>query len=205
MMTMTIFFIAITCITSFLAFNNRDIFSKLQFNPYQVYHRKEYYRLITHGFIHADWMHLIVNMFVLYSFGRAVEDYFQIYEVHYANFWYTFMYLSAIIISSLTTLRKYRDNALYNSVGASGAVSAVLFCSIFFNPYNKILLYFIPVPGLIFGILYLIYTQYMSKRNADNINHDAHFIGSVYGFIFPIIIKFTFFHIFINQLLNRGL
>jgi len=190
-----------------MAFNNEQVFSKLQFNPYQVYHRKEYYRLLSHGFIHADWMHLIVNMFVLYSFGRAVEEYFHQLEaeglMHYANFWYILMYLSAITISSLTTLIKFKDNALYNSVGASGAVSAVLFCSIFFDPYRKIILYFLPIPGLIFGILYLIYSQYMGKRNMDNINHDAHFIGSVFGFLFPLIIKFEFIHIFINQLLNR--
>ena len=201
---MTIFFIIITCLVSILAFYNREIFAKLQFNPYQVYHRKEYFRMLSHGFIHADWMHLFVNMFVLYFFGRNVESYFQQLEfrgvIHFPNLFFTFLYLAAIVIASLTTLYKYRDNIMYNSVGASGGVAAILFCSIFSNPYNTVYVYFIPMPGIIFGILYLVYSQYMSKKNVDNVNHDAHFIGAVFGFIFPVIIKFSLIHDFIDQL-----
>jgi membrane associated rhomboid family serine protease len=153
-------------------------------------------------------MHLFVNMFVLYSFGSAVENYFSQLEaanmMKYGKAWYTFMYLAAIVFSSVTTLKKYRDDAFYNAVGASGAVSAVLFCNIFFNPWSKLGLYFvIPVPAIIFGVGYLVYSQYMSRRNADNVNHDAHFIGAVYGFLFPLLIKFDFINIFINQLLGR--
>ena len=205
---MTFVFIIITCIVSILSFNNEQLFSKLQFNPYQVYHRKEYYRLISHGFVHADWMHLLVNMFVLYSFGTAVESYFGQLEaagmMQYGKAWFAFMYLAAIIFASVTTLKKHKDDIFYNSVGASGAVSAVLFCSIFFNPWAKLGLYFvIPVPAIIFGAGYLIYSQYMSKRGTDNINHDAHFIGAVFGFLFPLLIKVSFISIFINQLLGR--
>lgn len=205
---MTIVFIIITTLVSVVAFGNDQVFSKMKFNPYQVYHRKEYYRLLSHGFVHADWLHLIVNMFVLYSFGSAVENYFDQLEaaemMKYGKAWYTFMYLAAIIFSSVTTLKKYKDNPLYNSVGASGAVSAILFCSIFFNPWAKLGLYFvIPMPAIIFGVGYLIYSQYMSRRNMDNVNHDAHFIGAVFGFLFPLLIKFSFINIFINQLLGR--
>jgi membrane associated rhomboid family serine protease len=180
----------------------------MQFNPYQVYHRKEYYRLISHGFVHADWVHLIVNMIVLYSFGSAVENYFGQLEVlgmmKYGKVWFTFMYLAAIVVSSLTTLKKHKDHIFYNSVGASGGVSAILFCSIFFNPWAKLGLYFvIPMPAIIFGIGYLIYSQYMSRRNVDNVNHDAHFIGAVFGFLFPLLIKFDFIHIFIDQLFGH--
>ena len=205
---MTFVFIIITCIVSILSFNNEQLFSKLQFNPYQVYHRKEYYRLLSHGFVHADWMHLLVNMFVLYSFGTAVESYFGQLEaagmMQYGKAWFALMYLAAIIFASVTTLKKHKDDIFYNSVGASGAVSAVLFCSIFFNPWAKLGLYFvIPVPAIIFGAGYLIYTQYMSKRGTDNINHDAHFIGAVFGFLFPLLIKVSFISIFINQLLGR--
>lgn len=205
---MTLAFIIITSIISIVAFGNRQLFAKFQFNPYQVYHRKEYYRLLSHGFIHADWMHLIVNMIVLYSFGNAVESYFGQLEaeglMNHAEIWFSFMYLAAIIFSSVTTLKKYKDDFMYNSVGASGGVSAVLFCSIFFNPWAKLGLYFvIPVPAIIFGVGYLIYSQYMSKKNIDNINHDAHFIGAVFGFLFPLLIKFSFIYIFINQLTGR--
>jgi len=205
---MTYVFIIITSLVSILAFNNQQLFSKLQFNPYQVYHRKEYYRLLSHGFVHADWMHLIVNMFVLYSFGSTVENYFRLLEaegmMRFGIAWYTFMYLAAIVFSSVTTLKKHKDDIFYNSVGASGAVSAILFCSIFFNPWAKLGLYFvIPMPAIIFGVGYLIYSQYMSRKNTDNINHDAHFIGAVFGFLFPLLIKFSFIYIFINQLLGR--
>lgn len=205
---MTLIFIIITSIVSVMAFSNRQLFAKLQFNPYQVYHRKEYYRLISHGFVHADWMHLLVNMIVLYSFGNAVESYFGQLEaeglMNHSGIWFIFMYLAAIIFSSVTTLKKYKDDIYYNSVGASGGVSAILFCSIFFNPWAKLGLYFvIPVPAIIFGVGYLIYSQYMSRRNVDNVNHDAHFVGAVFGFLFPMLIKFSFVYIFINQLLGR--
>jgi membrane associated rhomboid family serine protease len=203
----TIIIVVITSGISLWAFNNREVFSKLQFNPYQVYHRKEYYRLLSHGFIHADWMHLIVNMIVLFSFGTVVEYYFNQLEseglMHYAGVWYVGMYLTAIVIASLTTLKKQKDNWVYNAVGASGAVSAVLFCSIFFSPLNKIyIMGILPIPGIIFGPLYLVYCQYMGRQNSDNINHDAHFIGSVYGFLFPLLISFSLYHYFLAQLMN---
>jgi membrane associated rhomboid family serine protease len=204
---MTLVFIIITCIISVLAFNNDHLFLKMQFNPYQVYHRKQYYRLISHGFIHADWMHLIVNMIVLYSFGTAVETYLGRYEmrgdIQFSKVWFTILYLVGIVISSLLTLKKQKDNPSYNAVGASGAVSAVTFCAIFFAPYSELLLYaFIPIPGIVFGILYLVFSQYMSRRGNDNINHDAHFVGAVFGFLFPLIIKFQFIHIFLDQVLR---
>ena len=201
---MTIVLLCVTCLVSILAFNNDQLFSKFQFNPYQVYHRKQYYRLLSHGFIHADWMHLIVNMIVLYFFGTRVEFDF-VSNIGTAGIaWYTFMYLAAIVFASVTTLKKHKDNPLYNSVGASGAVSAVLFCSIFFDPWRRIYLnFFIPIPAIIFGVGYLIYSQYMSRRNIDNINHDAHFIGAVFGFLFPLLIKLDFIHIFIDRLLGH--
>jgi membrane associated rhomboid family serine protease len=205
---MTIILIIITSIVSILAFSNEQLMFKLQFNPYQVYHRKEYYRLLSHGFVHADWMHLFVNMFVLYSFGTAVENYFSQLEyagmMKYGKIWFTFMYLAAIVISSLTTLKKQKDNAMYNAVGASGAVSAVLFCSIFFNPWSMLGIYFvIPVPAIIFGVLYLVYSQYMSRKSMDNVNHDAHFVGAIFGFLFPLLINIEFFNLFISHLLKR--
>ena len=204
---MTIIIIIVTSFISFLAFNNKDLFSKLMFNPYQVTHQNEYYRLLTHGFIHADWVHLGVNMLVLYSFGTMVEYNFKLLEqhgyMHYANIWFVFFYLTAIIISSLTTLIKHQDHEYYNSVGASGAVSAVLFCSIFFAPLSRISLYAIlPIPGIIFGPIYLIYCQYMSKRNVDNINHEAHLIGAIFGFLFPLLIRFDLINLFTSQLFN---
>ncbi|HYX09001.1 MAG TPA: rhomboid family intramembrane serine protease [Bacteroidales bacterium] len=204
---MTIAIVIITSIISIIAFNNPDLFARLQFNPYQVYHRKEFYRLFTHAFLHADWIHLIVNMLVLFSFGMAVEGYFDQlaaggYLAH-PKLSYLILYVSSVIISSLVTLFKHKDNAWYNSVGASGAVSAVLFTSIFFAPMHKVLFYAIlPIPGIIFGVLYLIYSQYMSRRNRDNINHDAHFVGAVFGFIYPLFIDPSLFSWFISQVFH---
>jgi len=207
---MTIIILAFTVIISILAFNNNETFSKLLLNPYAVIHRKEYYRVFSHGFIHADWTHLIVNMIVLYSFGSAVEKYFNYLAseglMHFPKLWFTFLYLAGIVVSSITTIYKNRDNSYYNCVGASGAASAVLFCSIFFSPLKSgVNLYFIiPMPGLVFGVLYLIYSQYMSRKSNDNINHDAHFTGAVFGFLFPLLINYKWFmDIFIYQLINR--
>lgn len=204
---MTIILIVFTSIISILAFRNQELFAKLQFNPYQVYHRKEYYRLITHGFLHAGWWHLIINMMVLYFFGRVAEKYmeqilgyhsFPVYRLVYVGF-----YLLAIVVSSLISLLKHRNNIWYNAVGASGAVSAVTFFFIFFNPWEPLYLYgIVKIPGIIFGVLYLIYSQVMRKRNVDNINHDAHFVGAVFGFIFPLFINVSLINHFLNQLLG---
>lgn len=201
---MTYIIIAFTAIISIIAFNNSEIFSKFQFNAYQIYHRKEWHRLLTHGFLHANWTHLIVNMLALFLLGPAVERYFnelmRIGIIKYHRLIFLLFYLLAIILSSLISLYKQKNNAWYNSVGASGAVSAIIFIYIFFNPWKMLYIYgILPVPGIILGALYLIYSQYMSKRNVDNINHDAHFIGAVFGFIFPILLDFRLLSNFIAE------
>lgn len=205
-MKMTYIFIVATAIFSYLGFNNRELFDKYKFNAYMVYHRKEWYRLLSHGFLHADWTHLFVNMLVLFFFGRHVENYLDLLESHgiikFSKLFFVILYITAIAFSSSLSLVKHKDNHWYNSIGASGAVSAVLFMSIFFGPWNFIYVFLaLPIPGFIYGVLYLIYSQYMSRRGGDNIGHDAHFIGAVYGFFYPLIIGAPF-HIFYNQLLN---
>lgn len=201
---MTIGIIIITSIISILSFSRPGIFSKLQFNPYLVYHRREYHRLFTHAFLHADWMHLIINMFVLFSFGTSVENYFEQLSgagiVKHPNLSYLLLYAGSIIFATTTTLLKHKDNSLYNSVGASGAVSAIVFTSIFFAPLNKIFLYFIPLPGILAAVLYLVYSHYMSRRNKGNINHDAHFLGAIFGFLFPVFIDPDLTKLFLQQL-----
>jgi membrane associated rhomboid family serine protease len=181
------------------------LFYRLQFNAYQIYHRREYYRLLTHGFVHANWWHLIVNMLVLYFFGGYVEQTLNALAgqgiVKLPVLVYIILYLLAVIFASTISLVKYRDNPLYNSVGASGAVSAVVFFSIFFEPWQKLYLYgLIGIPGIVFAVLYLVYAQYMSRRGGDNINHDAHFLGAVFGFLFPLFIDLSLFKYFLSQL-----
>jgi membrane associated rhomboid family serine protease len=204
---MTYILIAFTALISITAFSNRDLFMRLQFNAYQVYHRRQYYRLLTHGFLHAGWTHLIVNMLVLYFFGPYVENYFRSVLGPGLQLWYRMVYLlfycTAIIVACLVSLIRHKDDPWYNAVGASGAVSAVIFFFIFFNPWEKIYFYgILPIPGIIMGILYLGYSHYMSKRDADNINHDAHLTGALFGFLFPLLIDFRLIHYFITQLLH---
>lgn len=188
----TVIIITITCIVSILCFNGTLNGNKLIFNAYQVWHRKEWYRMLTSGMIHSGWGHLFFNMLTLYFFGRVVEQYFSAaFGGVLGTVLYVVLYVSALAISSLGDLVKYRDNWNYNALGASGAVSAVLFASILFAPKMGIYIYLIPipVPGYIFAPLYLLYCWYMAKRNMDNIGHTAHFWGAVYGLLFPIICK----------------
>ena len=188
----TVIIIAITCIVSILCFNGTLNGNKLIFNAYQVWHRKEWYRMLTSGIIHSGWGHLFFNMLTLFFFGRIVEQYFSAaFGGVPGAVLYVVLYVSALAISSLGDLVKYRDNWNYNALGASGAVSAVLFASILFAPKMGIYIYLIPIPlpGYIFAPLYLLYCWYMAKRNMDNIGHTAHFWGAVYGILFPIICK----------------
>ena len=174
-------------------------------SPYEVVHHKKYYQVFTHAFLHADYVHLVVNMIVLLSFGRSVESIYNnlvSYEViSSSEFHFITLCLLGIIGSSLSTVYKHRDNPDYLSVGASGLVSAVVFNHIFFMPMEKIYFYFaIPIPGLIFGILYLFYSSYMSRKQSDNINHDAHIWGAVIGFIYPIFMEPELVRYFIENL-----
>jgi len=143
-------------------------------------------------------------MIVLYSFGGAVESYFN---QAFNNNWflyYLLLFFGGLILSSVYSLIKHKDNHHYNAVGASGAVSAVVFCAIFFAPWNKILFFFIlPIPGILFAGLYLAYSYYMSKRNIDNIGHDSHFWGAVYGLLFPVIADPELLNYFLSELLKR--
>jgi membrane associated rhomboid family serine protease len=192
-MTVSIFIIAITVIVSLLAFNNRDIFRRLAFNAYDIKHFKNSYRFLSYALIHADWMHLLINMMVLYSFGRIVEVY---YLFHFGNkglLYYILLYIGGTALSTLPSYGKHKDDYSYTAVGASGAVSAVVFASIVFDPLSKIYLFLIPIgiPSILFGVLYLIYSAYMGKKNIDNIGHDAHFWGAIFGFAFTVILKPT--------------
>jgi len=198
---MTFLIIGVTVIVSFICFGRRELVNRFSFNAYAILKRKEIYRLITHGFIHADMSHLFVNMFTFYFFGVFMESTFS--KIGFGRWEFLGLYFGGMIFSSLFDLIKYRDNVYYQSIGASGAVSAILFSSIIFNPWGKILLFaVIPVPGIIFGVLYIIYCQYMSKRTADNVNHNAHLWGAVFGLMYPILLKPSLLLLFVSQLKN---
>ena len=202
---MTFIIISITAVVSFLAFSNAALMEKLLLSPYKIIANKQWYRIITHALVHADFMHLLINMIVLFSFGMAVESLFKQLQlqgvISSASFHFGLLYIGGAIISCLTTLRKHRNNYNYSAVGASGAVSAVVFASIFFRPLSKLyLMGILPIPAIIFGVAYLIYSQYMSKKSIGNINHDAHFVGAVFGFIYPLLINTSLIKVFFNQL-----
>jgi membrane associated rhomboid family serine protease len=199
----TWFIIGITALISYLGFQNPSLVSKLQFNAAQIIHRKEYYRLISHAFIHAGWTHLGVNMLVLYFFGRNIEAYFGHYFGRSATAYFVLLYFGGILASNLWSLIKHKNNYYYNAVGASGAVSAVLFATIFFDPWQPLYLFAIlPIPGILFAAGYLFYSYQMSKKQRDNVAHDAHFLGAVFGFIFPILLRPELFDRFIDHLFS---
>ena len=199
---MTIFIIIITVIISIWAFNNREVFDKLIFNAYQIKHHKEGWRFFSYALIHDGWSHLIINMLVLYSFGDVVEIFLKFYFGTKSYIYFFLLYIGGIIFSILFDFYKNKDNVYYNAVGASGAVSAIVFSSIILYPGGSIYLFFIPIPipSAIFGILYLVYSAYMGKRAKDNVGHNAHFWGAIFGVIFIIILKPKLFLIFLEQI-----
>ena len=183
--------IIITVLISILALYNRELSGRMQFNAYAIRHHGEGWRFFTYGLIHADWIHLGINMFVLYSFGRAVTDAYLYYFDTKGYLFYLLLYIGGIVFSVLFDYGKHKDDMYYNAVGASGAVSAVLFASILLDPASKIMLFPIPfpLPSVLFGVFYLVYSAVMAKRASDNIGHNAHFWGAVFGIAFTIAIK----------------
>jgi membrane associated rhomboid family serine protease len=182
--------IILTGFVSYVCFQNKTIFRKLEFSPYLVHQRKEVFRFISYGFVHADWAHLLINMFVLYSFGSSVLFFSDFLFLH-SELFFMGLYFGALVMSTLFSYFKHKNNWNYSAVGASGAVSAVVFASILFFPTGSIRLFLIPfdIPAYIFGILYLIYSAVMAKKANDNIGHDAHFFGAVFGIAFPLLFE----------------
>ncbi|MGD9556258.1 MAG: rhomboid family intramembrane serine protease [Mangrovibacterium sp.] len=198
---MTILIILVTSVISVAAFSRPDLMEKLQFNASRIWHEKQYHRLITHGFVHANWEHLIVNMIVLFSFGQAVEAYFHYGFGRMANVFFLILYFGGMIISNGYALFRHRNNYYYNAVGASGAVSAVLFAAIFFEPWENIYFFgVIPMPGIVFAALYLAYSYYMSRKEQGHIAHDAHFLGALFGFIYPVLLNPRLLDRFLDKL-----
>jgi len=200
-MTYTIIILVITVLVSLAAFNNNTIYNKLILWPrYMHGNPAEYYRLLSSGFIHADYSHLFFNMFTLYFFGQFVEGYFVYYLGHPYPF--LILYLTGIIAASLPSFWKNRNNSSYRSLGASGGIAAVIFSSVYFDPWAGIYGF---IPSIVFAIGYLVYCVYMARRGGSYINHDAHFWGSVYGFVFTFLLDPSHGQIFIRQMMHPHL
>jgi membrane associated rhomboid family serine protease len=188
---LTYLIIGITCLVSIPAFGNRELFSKMLFNPSIIRNNKEWYRFLTHALLHADFVHLAMNMYVLYMFGKMVEETFVVtFEGVKGEVYYFLLYFIGIIASVIPSYEKHKNDYHYNAVGASGAVSSIVFSAILINPWMSLSLMFIPIPipAPIFGVLYLVYCWYMTKRGGDNIAHDVHYWGSLFGALFTLVI-----------------
>lgn len=200
--SITLVIIIMTSFISYQAFNKSDMKGRFIFNPYSVKTRGEYHRLLTHGFIHADWNHLILNMVMLFFFGPTLEyQFIHIFGPTFSSLAFVGFYLSAIVIASVPDYFRHQDYMGYNSLGASGATSALLFAYIFFGPWNWFI--YPPVPAIILAIGYLLYESYMDKKGGGNIAHNAHFWGAVYGFLFIFISAQAFQPIFVSNFLQE--
>ncbi len=190
----TLVLIAATILISFRAFSSEKLINDLIFYPPAVTERKQWYRFITCGVIHADWGHLLFNMYALYLFGAGegntgVEFTFKALFGNLGSFYYLLMYVTALVVCMIPSYIKNKNNYHYRSLGASGAVSAVIFAYMFFNPTIKLGLLFIPIyiPGFLFGFIYLLISTWFANKGGGYINHSAHIWGAVWGILFVII------------------
>ena len=202
----TLILIIVTVITSIYAWNNPAVLQKWMFNPFIVHNAKQYHRFLTSGFIHSNTVHLLFNMIALFFFGSVIERIYMNIFGFTGVFLYLITYLAGIVVSNIKTFIKYKNSSHYNSLGASGGVASILFASILYRPTSSICLYFaICIPAFILGAIYLIYTYYSGKKSSDNINHDAHLYGSLFGIVFTILLRPSVLIEFIERIKNFDL
>lgn len=198
----TTLIIIVTVIVSLIAWQNKTVFDRLIFSPISV-STGQWYRFITHGFIHADSMHLLFNMFTLYFFGRAIENF---YNQYFNGFGFIPFYLLAIIAAIIPSYLKHRSDGRYLSLGASGGVSAVLFAYILMAPWDKLYLFgVLPIPAIVFAIAYVAYSIYANHKGNTNINHLAHLWGGAFGVVATILLEPNVIPHFLSALLQPQL
>lgn len=195
----TLIIIAITAIVSFMAFNNARLMNDLILWPPAITRSREYHRLVTYGAVHADFGHLLFNMITLYFFGRVMEGFFA---ASLGVMGFALFYIVALVVSILPTYLKNRNNPNYRSLGASGAVSAVLFSFILLAPWSRIVVFVIPMPAIVYAVLYVMYSIYMDRRGQGNVNHSAHLWGAAFGVIFTLAVRPQVLAHFLSELAN---
>ncbi|MDQ3494183.1 MAG: rhomboid family intramembrane serine protease [Pseudomonadota bacterium] len=194
--------IALTVLVSWLAFDRPRLLERLILWPPAIDRHKQFDRLLTHGFIHADWQHLLFNMITLYFFGGLVE---RLFVPYIGQIGFLLFYLSAILIAILPTYLRHRHDPNYRSLGASGAVSAVLFAFILVQPWALIFVFFVPMPAILYAVLYIGYSIWMDRRGGDNINHSAHLWGAGYGVVFTLMMEPRVAASFLQRLMQPSL
>ncbi|MBL7790808.1 MAG: rhomboid family intramembrane serine protease [Saprospiraceae bacterium] len=201
-MSMTLVLVIMTALISMQSFSNPEMRAKLLFAPATMKRSGQWYRFLTSGFIHADWGHLLINMFVLYQFGEVAESVFgSLFGPLYGRLIFLFFYMSAVVVASFPSYIRHQDNYGYAALGASGATSALVFLYIILDPWQWFL--FPPLPALIFGVAYLWYSSYMDKRGTDHIGHYEHFWGAVYGVVFTLLTFILFKPFMLNYFLGK--
>ncbi len=193
----TLIIIIITVLVSLGGFNSGKVMNDLIFYPPAIKEQNQWYRFITSGFLHADYTHLFFNMLTLYFFGQGMEGFYTLYL---GKMGFLIFYIAAIIVSSIPTYIKHRNDYSYRSLGASGGVSAVVFAFILFAPWEWFT--FPPIPAIIYAVLYIYYSIYMSKKGGDNINHDAHLWGAAFGIVFTIAMEPRILNFFLDQIMH---
>jgi membrane associated rhomboid family serine protease len=195
----TLLLIAVTAVVSWMALNNRVLMERLILWPPAIERRHQYDRLVTHGFVHADLPHLLFNMITLFFFGRLIERFFAPYI---GAVGFVLFYLSALVVAILPTYLRHRHDPSYRSLGASGAVSAVLFAFIQLQPWSLIFVFFVPLPAILYGAMYVGYSIWMDRQGHDNVNHSAHLWGAGYGMLFTLLLEPRVAPAFLQALLH---
>jgi len=195
----TLVIVLLTAVVSLIGLRIRAVIDALILWPPIVREKNEYYRLATYGLVHGNFMHLAFNMIALYSFGSVME---RFYDAALGTLGFAFFYVVGLIVSILPTYLRNRDNPDYRSLGASGAVSGVLFAFILLQPWATIYVYFVQVPAIVFAVLYIVYSIYADRRGGDNVNHSAHLWGAAYGIIFTIALEPPVLPQFLKALTN---
>ncbi len=203
---MVITIIVITCLVSILAFSKPALIDRLALWPYRMAQKGEWYRLLTHMFVHGGWVHLAINMLVFYSFGSYIWLTYLWLPYRFISsplLHFPLLYFGGGIVAAAISYLRRRDDPSYVSVGASAGVSAIIFSSITISPWSPVYLFgLVPIPGILMGMAFLIYSWYSSKQSDQHIDHMAHFYGAIYGFLYPMLAIEGAVSNFINQLLH---
>lgn len=184
--SITLAIIVLTALVSWTGFSNPKLVDRLILWPPAVTRGRQYDRFLGYGLVHADLGHLVFNMFTLFFFGSAMEDF---YADYLGSFGFVAFYASALVVSALPSYLRYRNDPNYATLGASGAVSAVLFAFILLQPWATIYVYVIPVPAIIYAVVYVGFSIWANHRQADRVNHSAHLAGAAYGMLFTVLME----------------